>query len=189
MGLRVGLDQSLLTAGLSYTRGIRVRRIRRSLMIGGELSMPLLRPDLRDSAIAVRARMSAVAVAGFELPLALGLRVINTDNDLFRGTALGSELATYPGYYRSRWAVAAEVNYRQTWATHLTHADIYTDRIHPAPSGWYATPAYAMRYGLRVGGLPHPRFEMLLRVGYLQLASYNQLLPPVYADLSVSVRF
>lgn len=188
--LRVGFDNALVTTGVGYTRGISISRIHRTLMVGGEVSMPMTRPDWGDVSIQADARLNAYAIKGFELPFLVGMTILHTRNDLFRATGVGTTLATYPGYYRSRWFVAAEVRWNQTWAAHLHHTDQYRDEIYPSvQDGWYQRPAWSMRYGLRVGGLPHPRIELMLRGGYQQIPGTNALIPPLYVDLTTGLRF
>jgi hypothetical protein len=188
--LRTGFDDALVVTGLGYTRGIALRRARRSLMIGGELAMPMTRPGWDDFRITTGVRINAVQTHGFELPFAGGLRVIRTRNRLFDGVGVGTYLASYPGYYRPRWFVAAELRWDHTWATHLHHSKTYRERIYPGVvDGWYGATAWSMRYGFRAGGLPHPRVELMLRVGYEHLPGLRPVIPALYADLTLGVRF
>jgi hypothetical protein len=188
--LRAGFDDALAVTGLGYTRGIALKRIRRSLMIGGELAIPMTRPDFGDRRLTLGVRMNAVQTHGFELPIAAGARFINTKNKLFEGVGFGSYLATYPGYYRPRWFVAAEVRWDHTWATHIEHSKAYRERIYPgAQDGWLGKSAWSMRYGLRAGGLPHPRIEIMARVGYEQIPGMRPVIPALYADVTLGVRF
>jgi hypothetical protein len=46
-----------------------------------------------------------------------------------------------------------------------------------------------MRYGLRAGGLVHPRVELMLRGGDQQTPGLDPLSPPLYVDLTMAVRF
>ncbi len=188
--VRVGVDDALVTLGLGYTRGIALPRIRRSLMVGGSFSMPMTRPDFGDFEVGVSVRMDAVRARGFALPLAHGVSLVRTRNELFDGVGLATWLASYPGYYRPRWFAAAEVRWDQTWASHIRHRAPYGTVIYPdAVDGWYAVPTWAMRFGLRAGGLVHPRLEIMLRGGYRQTPGMDPISPPLYVDLTLGVRF
>ncbi|MBV1862195.1 MAG: hypothetical protein KUG77_27500 [Nannocystaceae bacterium] len=188
--VRVGVDDALVTMGLGYTRGIALPRIRRSLMVGGSFAMPMTRPDFGDFEVGANVRMDAVRARGFALPVAQGVSLVRTGNELFDGVGLMTWTATYPGYYRPRWFAATEVRWDQTWASHLRHRAPYDTVIYPgAVDGWYAVPTWAMRYGLRAGGLVHPRVELMLRGGYQQTPGLDPLSPPLYVDLTMAVRF
>lgn len=187
---RAGFDDSLVTWTLGYTRAIPLPRVGRVWMIGGELSVPMAGPDFGDVRVQASARIDALWLSGFELPLEFGGRMIRTRNDLFTGVGLGTLLAAYPGWYALRWFVAAELRWDQTWATRLTHSAVYREEIYPdVRDGWYGAPAWSMRYGLRVGGLIRTRVELMARGGYQHVGGINAVIPPVYVDLTIGVRF
>jgi hypothetical protein len=187
----IGFDEALLTGGIGYGRSFPLERLDRTLVVVTDFSTPFMHPDIRDFRWRVGVRMNAIQLeGGFALPVELNFALRGTDNSLFRSLGVGTELGVMPGYYASRWFVAAEVFWDQQWTTHLRHSDNYREFVYDgAQDGWYGASSFFMRYGLRVGGLAWRHLELMLRGGYEQHGRYETRVPPFYAILSLCFRF
>ena len=124
--------------------------------------------------------------------------------------ALGGELRVLPGWYAPRWALALDVTYRPSLATHVSHRSAakasYGDDRYPAGTpagarfdgprdGWYRGSAHTTMIGLEAGGIVRRRIGIHGGFGFLAQAGAGivtfpdvaQL--PFYARSSVSVWF
>lgn len=188
--LMVGFDESLITGGVGYGRSIPLERLDRTVVVITDFSMPFMHPDVLDFRWRLGARMNVVQLqGGFALPVELNVSLRGTDNSLFRAIGVGTELGVMPGYYVSRWFIAAEVVWDQQWTTHLSHSDNYRQFVyHDARDGWYGAPSFFMRFGVRIGGLPWRHLELMLRGGYEQHGQYDTRVPPFYAIIGMCFR-
>lgn len=186
ISLATGFDDAVLPLSVSGTwtpvwadRGVRV---------GGGLTLPMARPDLRDHRVDLGVE-APLRGADWDLWLGLGLREVSTANDAYRGTSLGTVLSAAPGYHGARWTLAAEGSLWMAWWTCLSTTSYAEDP--GGATGWSgcaARTARAPQLGLRAGLLRGP-WELGLRAGYEPRGPYNLAIPPIYLRVSLGYRF
>ena len=81
----------------------RVGAINRTLMPFLQGTLLVAKPDLHDYALRAGSQVSLLAVGWFDLSAQLALEVARTDNSIYDGTALRSDLVLLAGHYGRRW--------------------------------------------------------------------------------------
>lgn len=189
IGTAVGIDGAILTWSLTYARGLELP-IDRQLVLRSTVSLPMTRPDLGDWRWSAGARINALRWRRFEWPVAVDVLARGLSNRALRAHGIGTVVSTMPGYYPSRWFIAADLSWDQQWGTYVRHSDAYRRIVYAdVADGWYRTTGHTLRAGARVGGRPWRRMELWLRAGYERHGRHNRLAPPLYALLGLDVRF
>ncbi len=160
----------------------------RAVRIGGALTVPMARPDLRDHRIDLGVE-APLRGADWDLWIGVGLREVSAANDAYRGTSLGTVLTAAPGYHGARWTLAAEGSLWVAWWTCLSTSAYAQDP--GGATGWSgcaSRTARAPQLGLRAG-LLRGAWELGLRAGYEPRGAYNLAIPPLYLRLTLGYRF
>src|SRR4029077_1452949 len=97
-----GLQSGMVTS-LGYAAGVRIDRIDRTLMPFAQATMLVARPDLHDWAFRAGSQISLVSLGWFDLSTQLAFQLAETENSIYRGTALRTDLVLLAGHYGRRW--------------------------------------------------------------------------------------
>src|SRR5204862_1163471 len=111
--------QSGMVTSVGYAAGLRVGAINRTLMPFLQGTLLVAKPDLHDYALRAGSQVSLLAVGWFDLSAQLALEVARTDNSIYDGTALRSDLVLLAGHYGRRWFALAEAGYDRAWLTYV----------------------------------------------------------------------
>jgi hypothetical protein len=183
-----GLQSGFVTS-VGYARGLRLTRIDRTLMPFAQATMLVARPDLKDYAFRAGAQISLLAIGWFDLSTQLAFEVAGTENSIYTGTALRTDLALLAGHYGRRWFAVAEVGYDRAWLTYIENSDWYRDNFYAdAKDGWYGGTAGKLRAGVK-GGVTAGPVEFVLRGGVMRTQTLQNLDLPFYATVGANVRF
>lgn len=183
-----GLESGLVTS-LGYATGLRVDAIDRTVMPFAQATMLMARPDLHDYALRAGAQVSLLTVGWFDLSTQLAFDVAETENSIYRGTALRTDLVLLGGHYGRRWFAVAEAGYDRAWLTYVKNSDWYRMYFYrDAKDGWYSGTGGTLHAGAK-GGVTIGRVEVVLRAGVTKTEALNDLDLPFYATLGANVRF
>jgi hypothetical protein len=181
--------QSGIVASLGYAAGLRVGAIDRTLMPFAQATMLVARPDLRDHAFRVGSQISVVQVGWFDLSMQLAAEVAGTENSIYRGTALRTDVVLLAGHYGRRGFAVAEAGYDRAWLTHIENSDWYRQVAYAgARDGWYGGAAGKLHAGAK-GGVTIGPVELVLRAGVNKTQTLQDLDLPFYATLGANYRF
>ncbi|HMF44993.1 MAG TPA: hypothetical protein VKQ32_30190, partial [Polyangia bacterium] len=183
-----GLQSGIVTS-LGYAAGLRLHAIDRTLMPFAQATMLVARPDLHDYAFRGGAQISVLSVGWFDLSTQLAFDVAETENSIYRGTALRTDLVLLAGHYGRRWFAVAEAGYDRAWLTYIKNSDWYRTYFYSdAKDGWYSGTAGMLHAGAK-GGVTLGRVEVVLRAGITKTEDLNNLDLPFYATLGANYRF
>ena len=183
-----GLQSGIVTS-LGYARGLRVNVLDRTLMPFAQASLAVAKPDLHDYAFRVGSQISVVSIGWFDLSTQIAVGVAGTENGIYSGTALRSELALLAGHYGRRWFAVAEAGWGRAWLTYIQNGDWYRTNIYPeARDGWYSGTGGILHGGAK-GGVTVGPVEFVLRAGVNKTEALRDLDLPFYATLGANVRF
>lgn len=185
-----GINHSMLTLGLGYGRYLPIDAIDRHLLVFVDYALPIASFDIRNFRVQSGARINAIQMSSFQVPVWLSLNASGAHNKIFRATGLGSELGIAPGYYGRTFVLASELYWNQTWAAYIKHTQTYRDQFYEnAKDGWYSMAATSFRAGLNVAWHVHKRFTVGLKGGYQHMGQYNKLIPPIFFTLNTQFNF
>jgi hypothetical protein len=183
-----GLQSGIITS-LGYAAGLRVRAIDRTLMPFAQATLLVARPDLHDYALRAGSQVSLVEVGWFDLSMQLAFEVAGTQNSIYGGTALRSDVVLLAGHYGRRWFAVAEAGYDRAWLTYIENSDYYRSvAFADARDGWYSGGAGKLHAGAK-GGVTIGPVEVVLRAGVNKTQALNDLDLPFYATLGANYRF
>src|SRR5262249_50791584 len=83
------------------------------------LPAPRPPPDLHDYALRAGAQMRIFGAGWFDLSGQLAFEVAGTENSVYDGTALRTDVSLLAGHYGRRWFAVAEVGYDRAWLTYI----------------------------------------------------------------------
>jgi hypothetical protein len=186
-----GLESGVVTS-VGYACGIRLRagdRTLRTLMPFAQATMVVAEPDLYDSAFRAGAQMSLVTIGWFDLSAQLALGAAGTENSIYSGIALRSDVVLLAGHYGRRWFAVGEAGYDRAWLTYIKNSDWYKTYFYSgAKDGWYSGTGGLLHAGVK-GGVTIGRVELVLRAGVNRTEDLKDLDLPFYATLGASYRF
>jgi hypothetical protein len=182
-----GLQSGVVTS-LGYAMGLRLRSIDRTLMPFAQATLLVARPDLRDYGLRAGAQVSVVSIGWFDLSAQLALGVAGTENSIYTGTALRTDLALLAGHYGRRWFAVAEAGYDRAWLTYIENSAYYRAFFAEAKDGWYAGTGGKLHAGAK-GGASFGAVEVVLRAGVVKTETLQDLDLPFYATLGANYRF
>jgi hypothetical protein len=183
-----GLQSGIVTS-LGYAAGLRVNAIDRTVMPFAQATMLMAKPDLHDYGLRAGAQVSLLTVGWFDLSTQLALDVARTENSIYRGTALRSDLVLLAGHYGRRWFAVGELGYDRAWLTYIENSDWYRTYFYSdAKDGWYSGTGGTLHAGAK-GGVTMGRVEIVLRAGVTKTEALNDLDLPFYGTLGANVRF
>jgi hypothetical protein len=182
-----GLQSGVVTS-LGYAAGLRLRAIDRTLIPFAQATLLVARPDLHDYGLRVGSQISVVSIGWFDLSAQLALGVAGTENSIYTGTALRTELALLAGHYARRWFAVAEVGHDRAWMTYIENGDYYRTFYPDARDGWYGGTGGKLHAGAK-GGASIGRVEIVLRAGVVKTETLQDLDLPFYATLGANYRF
>ena len=183
-----GLQSGVVTS-LGYAAGLRLDAIDRTLMPFAQATLPIARPDLHDYAFRAGAQISVVTIGWFDLSTQLAFDVAETENSIYRGTALRTDLVLLGGHYARRWFAVGEVGYDRAWLTYIKNSDWYRTYFYSdAKDGWYSGTGGTLHAGAK-GGVTLGRVEVVLRAGVTKSERLNDLDLPFYGTLGANMRF
>jgi len=183
-----GLQSGVVTS-LGYAAGLRVGRLERTLMPFIQATLPVAKPDLHDYSLRAGVQVSMLSVGWFDLSAQLALEVAETENYIYRGTALRSDVVLLAGHYGRHWFAVGEAGYDRAWLTYVKNSDWYRTYVYSdAKDGWYGGTAGTLHAGAK-GGITIGRVEVVLRAGITKTEALNNLDLPFYATLGANYRF
>jgi len=183
-----GLQSGIVTS-LGYAAGLRVGALDRTLMPFAQATMLVARPDLHDYAFRAGAQISVLSVGWFDLSTQVAFGVAGTENGIYSGTALRTELALLAGHYGRRWFAVAEAGWARAWLTYIENGDWYRTNIYPdARDGWYSGTGGILHGGAK-GGVTVGTVEFVLRAGVNKTETLQALDLPFYATVGANLRF
>ncbi len=181
-----GLDPAFIPSA-GYARVVSI--FGHHVQLAGDVGIVAAEMDTRDFRVRMQALTSIVHWRSLRLTGSTTFIARGTDNSIYRGFNLGTDLTGTLGLYRSGWFLAGEFGLDKAGLTHLTHSDWYRTHFYPdAKDGWYRDPGGTIHYGL-AAGLAVGRAELLLRCGALRTEQFNELTPPMYASMGIGVAF
>jgi hypothetical protein len=186
--VETGLQSAVVTS-VGYAAGLRIAAIDRTVMPFVQATLVMARPDLHDYAFRGGAQVSLVRTGGFDLSTQLAFQVAGTDNSIYSGTALGSNLVLLAGHYAKRWFAVAEAGYDRAWLTYIKNSDWYHDYFFSgAQDGWYSGTGGTLHAGIK-GGATFGRVEIVARAGLVKTEDLQSLDLPFYGTLGANCRF
>ena len=94
----------------------------------------------------------ATISAGTVTPTQLAFEVAATENSIYRGTALRTDLVLLAGHYGRRWFAVAEAGYGRAWLTYIENSDWYRTNFYAdARDGWYGGTGGRLHAGAKGG--------------------------------------
>jgi hypothetical protein len=183
-----GLQSGIVTS-LGYAAGLRLAALDRTLMPFAQATMLVAKPDLHDYGFRAGAQMSVFAIGWFDLSAQLAFDVAATENSIYRGTALRTDVALLGGHYGRRWFAVAEAGYDRAWLTYIKNSDWYRTYFYSdAKDGWYGGTGGTLHAGAKGGAMVGP-VEIVLRAGVTTSETLQDLDLPFYATLGAGFRF
>jgi hypothetical protein len=183
-----GLQSGVVTS-LGYARGLRLDALDRTLIPFAQATMLVAKPDLHDYAFRAGAQLSLLTVGWFDLSTQLAFDVAETENNIYRGTALRTDLVLLAGHYGRRWFAVAEAGYDRAWLAYIKNSDWYRTYFYSdAKDGWYSGTGGLIHAGAK-GGVTFGRTEIVLRAGVTKTETLRDLDLPFYATLGANFRF
>jgi hypothetical protein len=182
-----GLQSGFVTS-LGYAAGLRIDALDRTLMPFAQATLLVARPDLHDDALRAGAQMSLLHLGWFDLSAQLAFEVAGTENSIYSGTALRTDVVLLAGHYARRWFAVGEAGYDRAWLTYIKNSDWYRDSFYSgAVDGWYSGGGGNLHAGAK-GGLTIGSVEIVLRAGITRTEALNDLDLPFYATIGASYR-
>src|SRR5262249_51093304 len=151
-----------------------------TLMPFAQATMLVAHPDLHDYAFRAGSQVSLLTIGWFDLSAQLAFEVASTENSIYRGTALRSDVVLLAGHYRRRWFAVAEAGYDRAWLTYIENSDYYRSFYADAQDGWYSSTGGKLRAGAK-GGVTLGAVELVMRAGVQKTEALNDLDLPFYA--------
>jgi len=185
-----GLQSGVVTS-VGYARGMQLRAgdpTSRTLIPFAQATLLVARPDLHDYGLRAGAQISVVSIGWFDLSAQLALGVAGTENSIYTGTALRTDLALLAGHYGRRWFAVAEAGYDRAWLTYIENSAYYRAFYPEAKDGWYAGTGGKLHAGAK-GGVSIGPVEVVLRAGVVRTETLEDLDLPFYATLGANYRF
>ena len=186
-----GLQSGVVTS-VGYARGMQLRAgdpTSRTLIPFAQATLLVARPDLHDYGFRAGAQISVVSIGWFDLSAQLAFDVAQTENSIYRGTALRTDLVLLGGHYGRRWFAVAEAGYDRAWLTYVKNSDWYrTNFYSDAKDGWYGGTGGTLRAGAK-GGVTLGPVEVVLRAGVSKSEALRDLDLPFYGTLGAGLRF
>jgi hypothetical protein len=183
-----GLQAGFVTS-LGYARGLRIGALDRTLMPFAQATLLVAKPDPGDYAFRVGSQISLASIGWFDLSTQLAFEVAATENSIYRGTALRTDLVLLAGHYGRRWFAVAEAGYGRAWLTYIENSDYYRMTFYAdARDGWYAGTGGRLHAGAK-GGVTLGAVEVVLRAGVTKTETLQDLDLPFYATLGANYRF
>jgi hypothetical protein len=183
-----GLQSGIVTS-VGYARGLRLSALDRTLMPFAQASLAVAKPDLHDYAFRGGSQISVVSIGWFDLSAQIAFGVAGTQNSIYSGTALRTELALLAGHYGRRWFAVAEAGWGRAWLTYIENSAWYRTNIYPeVRDGWYSGTGGILHAGAK-GGVTVGPVEFVLRAGVNKTETLQDLDLPFYATLGANVRF
>lgn len=183
--LSTGFADAVAPLTLDGTLSLPVRG--RALQLTAGLTVPLLRPDLRDHRVDLGARLPLLD-RPWDVWVSAGLREVSTRNDAFDAATFGTVIGVAPGYYADRWTVAAEAELWTAWATWMRTSDYAVSPGGALPyRGWSTLTAAHALAGVRAGVLLG-RVGVHVRGGYESRGEWNLVIPPIYVGVGIGYR-
>jgi len=151
--------------------------------IYARFTLPVVAPDLGDTAIDAGLRVHLYDSDGWGVQALGGPIVRHAENDLFAATAFGVRAVVLPGYQSETWGLLLDLGLEQMVSTYIDQSDLYEDTIYQdAKSGFYAFSAGTVHAGLQ-GGVHIGKLELSLRAGVMADTALQPLVPPFYLTL------
>jgi hypothetical protein len=186
--VETGLASGVVTS-VGYAAGLRVGALDRAVMPFAQATMVVARPDLHDWALRAGAQASVLRAGWFDLSAQLALEVASTENSIYDGTDLRTDLTLFAGHYGHRWFAVAEAGYDRAWLTYIKNSAWYRMNFYSgAQDGWYAGTGGVLRAGAK-GGLTLGRIEVVLEAGINKTETLQDLDLPFFATLGANYRF
>ena len=186
-----GLQAGFVTS-LGYARGLRIDAsdpTSRTLIPFAQATLLVAKPDPGDYAFKVGSQISVVSIGWFDLSTQLAFEVAGTENSIYRGTALRTELVLLAGHYGRRWFAVAEAGYGRAWLTYIENSEYYRMNFYAdARDGWYGGTGGRLHAGAK-GGVTLGAVEVVLRAGVTKTETLQDLDLPFYATLGANYRF
>jgi len=181
--------QSAVVTSLGYAAGLRLRALDRTLMPFAQATLPVAQPDLHDFEARVGSQVSLIDVGWFDVSAQLAVEVAETQNSIYRGTALRTDVVLLAGHYGRRWFAVGEAGFDRAWLTYIKNSDWYRTYFYSgAKDGWYEGTGGTLHAGAK-GGVTIGRVELVLRAGITKTEDLNNLDLPFYATLGANYRF
>ena len=125
----------------------------------------------------------------FDLSAQLAFQLAETENSIYRGTALRTDLVLLAGHYGRRWFAVGEAGYDRAWLTYIKNSDYYRTNFYAdAKDGWYGGTGGTLHAGAK-GGVTIGVAEVVLRAGVEKTEALRDLDLPFYATLGANYRF
>ncbi len=181
-----GLDPAFVTT-LGYGRAVSVKG--HAFQVTGDFGVVTARLDARDFRLRLGvqtylARRGSLYLTGSAAAITRG-----TENVIYRGLDFGADVTGTLGVYRRRWFAAGEFGKDKAVITHVEHTDWYRQNYYPdAKDGWYLDAGGTFHFGL-VAGLTLGRAELHGRCGFLRTEDFNDMNPPLYANVGLGFAF
>jgi len=182
-----GLEPAIVTS-LGYAAGLRAGALG-TLIPFAQATLVVAQPDPHDYALKAGAQASLLHVGWFDLSARLAFEVAGTENSIYTGTALRSEVVLLAGHYGRRWFALGEIGYDRVWLTYIKNGDWHRTYFYGgAKDGWYSGTGGTFEAGVKAG-FAVGRVEIVVRAGVAKSETLQALDLPFYATLGANYRF
>jgi len=183
-----GVQAGMVTS-LGYAAGLALGSTGRTLIPFAQATLLVAHPDLHDYGFRAGAQSSLVHTGWFDLSAQLAFEVAGTENSIYQGTALRTDLVLLAGHYARRWFAVAEAGYDRAWLTHIENSAWYRDNFYSgAQDGWYTQTGGNLHTGLKAGWRAGA-VELVARAGVTRTETLQSLDLPFYATVGANYRF
>jgi hypothetical protein len=182
-----GLESAIVTS-LGYAVGLKAGALG-TLMPFAQATLAVAQPDVHDYAFKTGAQADLLHAGWFDLSTRLAFEVAGTENTIYTGTALRSEVALLAGHYGRHWFALGEFVYDRAWLTYIKNSDWYRTYFYSgAKDGWYSGTGGTFEVGAKAG-FAVKKVEIVLRAGITKSEALKSLDLPFYATLGANYRF
>ena len=154
-----------------------------------QVTLVAAKPDLQDYAVKVGSQADLLHAGWFDLSAQLAFEVANTENSIYRGTALRTDVVLLAGHCGRRWFALGEAGYDRAWLTYIKNSDWYRTYYYSgAKDGWYGGTGGTLHAGVKAG-VRIAREEIVVRAGVNKTETLQALDLHFYATLGANYRF
>jgi len=191
VGLSAGMDYSMLSAGITYIRGVNVCNYKYPVTIGGSISVPVFNFDFSDAGFKVISETTIHRKKNFEIRGGVNPALILLKTKTTKMTSIGTDFHVFSGFINNKWNCGLELTYNQIFSTYIKHTDIYKESVFEnVADGWYKMTAANIKIGILIKRTIN-RYDIFLNGGITKTGRFNDYIyvPPIYTVIGMNYRF
>ena len=195
--LRTGLSPEILPLQLGYQRGFSIQEesaFLNKIQIGANFTTRPITQSFSDLSFAVVILTNLYKINNWELAFISNPTFKITENNLFKGKAIGTDLGLVGGYYKkndegsTKWYIELEVKDVQTWTSYIETSEMYKLYWYDVEDGWYGTPASRIEFNIQWGMNMKNGFGFEFGAGYIKLPEFSIYTTPVTLRLGLNYK-